>query len=136
MSGDGIISVRLPRTLLSTFRNWAASQGLSIHRAAIDLIYWMPDLDANELLSLPEPPKESDNPRVSLHVGLDSIDFLADVTSNSGLGTSSAFRRFLHAYLVDRTVEIVQRGRSWVLQLISQETREKTDEDEVGHAAS
>jgi hypothetical protein len=136
MSGDGIISVRLPQALLTTFRNWAASQNLSIHRAAIDLIYWMPDLDANELLSLREPPKESDNPRVSLHVGLDSIHFLAEVTSNSGLGTSSAFRRFLHAYLVDRTVEVVQRGQSWVLQPISQEPRKKTDGNECGHAAS
>jgi hypothetical protein len=60
MSGDGVISVRLPLSLLGAFRTAAAGQNLTIHEAARRLIAFISDLTQDELIKLKEPPHEFD----------------------------------------------------------------------------
>ena len=85
----------------------------------------LPSLKQTDLLSLRDPPTEQDNPRVSLHVGWDCVDFLSEATDGSPLRNSAIVRRLLYGLLVDGTVEFVQRGEHWELQVISRGSQEE-----------
>ena len=119
MSGDGLISVRMPRSLLDAFRAAAQRQGISIHEAARRLTERLPSLTGDDLRALKEPPREQDSPRVSLYIGWDLLDVLADATHESNLTNSSIFRRLLYGFLVTKQVAFVQQGNDWKLQIIS-----------------
>jgi hypothetical protein len=119
MSGNGLISVRMPRSLLEAFRASAKRQGISIHEAARRLTDNLPSLTRDDLRALREPPRESDAPRVSLYIGWDLLDVLADATRESYVTNSSVFRRLLYGFLVTKQVEFVQQGDNWKLQIVS-----------------
>lgn len=95
MSGDGLVSVRIPRSLLEALRASAQRQGISLHEAALRLTDKLPSLTRDDLRTLKEPPREQDSPRVSLHIGWDLLDVLADAAHESDLTNSSIFRRLL-----------------------------------------
>ncbi len=135
MSGDGVISARLPRSLLGVFRSAAEREGISIHEAARRLLSSLPSLTQDDFLSLREPPRELDNPRISLHVGWDVVDVLTEVSLGSRLLNSNVIRRLLFGFLIDKTVQFVQRGERWELQLISQEMAIENNGDNETHAA-
>jgi hypothetical protein len=118
MSGDGVISVRMPRSLLEVYRAGADAKGLTIHDAARSVIDDLPDLTAEELDNLKEPPQEDDSPRVSLYVGRRYVDALNEVTCDSTLSVSSIFRRILYGLLVSGTVEFVQNGDGSYLTIV------------------
>jgi len=65
MTGEGIINVRLPRSLLETLRATADSQGLAIHQAARRLVGALASLSHDDLKGLKEPPWELDSLRIS-----------------------------------------------------------------------
>jgi hypothetical protein len=119
MSGDGLISVRMPRSLLDAFRAAAQRQGISIHEAARRLTGKLPSLTRDDLRALTEPPRESDTPRVSLYIGWELLDVLADAAHESNLTNSGIFRRLLYGFLVTKQVEFVQQGDNWKLQIVS-----------------
>lgn len=110
MSGDALISVRLPRSLLGIFQAAAERQGHSIHSAARSVIDALPSLTHDDLKTLKEPPREIDNPRISLYVGWRYLDALTATTRNSTLSVSSIFRRILFGLLITRTVQFVQHS--------------------------
>jgi len=118
MSGDGLISVRMPRSLLDAFRVAAQRQGISIHKAARRLTERLPSLTGDDLRALTEPPREQDSPRVSLYIGWDQLDVLADATQESNLTNSGIFRRLLYGFLVTKQVAFVQQGDNWKLQIV------------------
>jgi hypothetical protein len=64
MSGDGLISVRLPRSLFELLRAALQRSGRDLHGGARFLISYLDCLSPNELASMPEPPNETENPRV------------------------------------------------------------------------
>lgn len=121
MSGDGVVSVRLPRSLLGAFRDAADQRGLTIHTAAQHVVAALSSLTPDDLRSLSEPPREIDTPRVSLYVGWRYVDALTAATRNSPLSVSSIFRRLLFGLLICKTVEFVQpAGKSnYVFRLIN-----------------
>jgi hypothetical protein len=119
MSGDGLISVRMSRSLLDAFRAAAQRQGISIHEAARRLTGKLPSLTRDDLRALTEPPRESDTPRVSLYIGWELLDVLADAAHESNLTNSGIFRRLLYGFLVTKQVEFVQQGDNWKLQIVS-----------------
>lgn len=121
MSGDGVISVRLPRSLLDAFRASAERQGIGMHEAASRVTSYLPSLTTDALMTLREPPRELDTPRVSLYVGWDGVDVLASLTSASVLTNSCIFRRLLYGLLVTKEIEFVQHNGHWKLQIASQE---------------
>jgi hypothetical protein len=131
MSGDGVISVRLPLSLLGAFRTAAAGQNLTIHEAARRLIAFISDLTQDELIKLKEPPHEFDSPRVSLYVGWRSIDTLTRETKNSALGNSNIFRRLFYGLFVTKELEFVQQNYQWKLRIVNRNNGEKSTFAEV-----
>ena len=118
MSGHGLVSVRLPRSLLEGPKTSAQRQGISIHEAARRLTDKLPSLTRADLKTLKEPPREQDAPRVSLYIGWDLLDVLADASHESNLSNSSIFRRLLHGLLVTKQLEFVQQDDNWKLQIV------------------
>ena len=120
MSGDGLVSVRIPRSLLEALKASAQRQGISIHEAARRLTDKLPSLTRDDLRTLKEPPREQDSPRVSfLYIGWDLLDVLADAAHESDLTNSSIFRRLLYGFLVTKQVEFVQQNNDWKLKIVS-----------------
>jgi len=119
MSGHGLASVRMPRSLLEALRASAQRQGISIHEAARRLTEKLRSLTWDDLRTLQEPPREQDSPRVSLYIGWDLLDVLADATHESNLTNSTIFRRLLYGFLVTKQVEFVQQHDKWKLQIVS-----------------
>ncbi len=124
MSGDGVISVRLPLSLLGALRATAQEHCTSIHEAAARWISYLPSLSPDDLRTLKEPPRELDTPKVSLYVGWRVVDALTVATRNSGLTNSTIIRRLLYAVLVTDDLEFVQQNDRWKLQITKSKTSE------------
>jgi hypothetical protein len=127
MSGDGVISVRLPLSLVGALHATAQEHGISIHEAASRWISYLPSLSRDDLRMLKEPPRELETPKVSLYVGWRIVDVLIVATRNSGLVTSSIIRRLLSAVLVTDDLEFVQQNDRWKLQITKSKSGEKSD---------
>jgi hypothetical protein len=104
MSGNGLISVRLPRSLMAAFEENAARTGIDVHEAARRLIHSLGEVSDDELISLPEPQRESDNPRISLYIGWPQIETLAAVSERTQLSMSQIVRRLIYGAVVGRSV--------------------------------
>jgi hypothetical protein len=122
MGREGIISVRLPRSLLAAFRASAERQGISIHTAARWLLAHLLSFGPDAVKPLREPPRELDMPRVSLYVGWNAIDELEVATAGGFLTNSSILRRLLYGLLVTKELEFVQHNQHWKLQSASRKT--------------
>lgn len=118
MSGEGLISVRLPRSLMAVFRGSVSRAGIDIHSGTRRLVCALERFTPDELRWLPEPPKELDNPRLSLYVGWQCIDILAESNRQSQLSTSSVIRRLIYALLVNRSIQFVQNTDTKELRLV------------------
>ena len=103
MGGEGLVSVRLPGSLLAAFRASTDRQGITVHHAARSLIAGLESLTTDNLKALREPASEVDAPRVSLYIGWDLLDVLADATRESNLTNSSIVRRLLYGFSCDQT---------------------------------
>jgi hypothetical protein len=103
---------------LEVFRAGTARARLDLHDGARYLISGLRSLIPDELTSLPEPPKELDNPRVSLYVGWQCIDVLAEVSHRTQLSASSVIRRLVHGLLISGSIEFVQKNGIRELHLV------------------
>jgi hypothetical protein len=119
MSGDGVVSVRLPSSLRASLEFQATCQGITVHEAAKRLLAGLSSLSDAELRSLPEPPKEFTNQRLSLYVGWKQLDGLHNLSRISRLSFSGIFRRLLHALLVTHRIHFVQKepGKPFYLEI-------------------
>jgi hypothetical protein len=117
MSGDGVINVRLPKSLLETFCIVTDRQGLTRHEASRRMIVMLPDLAVNELKQLKDPPHEPYTARVSLYIGWRAVDILTAATHDSTLTNSTIFRRLLYGLLVTKELQFVQQNGDWRLQI-------------------
>jgi hypothetical protein len=129
MSGEGVISVRLPKSLLRLFRAIVKQRGMTPHEAARGLLDALASLTQEGLRSLKEPPHELENPRTSLYLGWRRIDVLCAATRNSTLTNSSIFRRLLYGLLVSKQIEFVQHGTQTKLQFVRTQVNENTLSD-------
>jgi len=132
MSGEGLVSVRMSKSLSSLFGGIAERQGLSVHEAARRLISRLQSFTPDELKSLKDPPREPGMARLSLYVGWDLIDLLTDAAHDSNLSHSSIFRRLLYGYLVNGEIEFVQKGKDWKLQVVSEKRHENSVPERAG----
>jgi hypothetical protein len=126
MSGEGIISVRLPRSLLGAYRASAKRQAISIHEAARRVLSFVLSFGPDNIKSLPEPPRELDTPRISLYVGWNAIDQLEAATAGGFLTNSRIFRRLLYGLLITKEIEFVQKNEHWKLQIASRKSIENS----------
>jgi hypothetical protein len=126
MSGDGVVTVRLPLSLLGAVRATAQEHGISIHEAASRWVSYLPSLSPDDLRALKEPPRELDTRKISLYLGWRVVDALTVATRNSGLTNSTIIRRLLYAVLVAHDIEFVQQNDRWKLQIAKSKNGEKT----------
>jgi hypothetical protein len=117
MSGDGLISVRFPRTLLENFRTALQRWGRDLHSGTRLLVSHLDKLPTHELASLPEPPQELDNPRVSFYVGR-WVGTLTEISQKTGLPVSSVIRRVVYGLFVTRSLGFVQHSESKQWRLV------------------
>lgn len=117
MSGDGVLTVRLPLSLLAAFRAESQRQGISINEAARRVIAFLPTLVQNDLVALPEGPRELETPKVSLYVGWRAVDILTVVTRDNGLTNSTIVRRLLNGLLISHEITFVQQDEHWKLTI-------------------
>jgi hypothetical protein len=119
MSGDGVVSVRLPSSLRVTLEFQVTRQGITVHEAAKRLLEGLSSFSDADLRSLPEPPKEITNQRLSFYVGWKQLDGLHNLSRISRLSFSGIFRRLLHALLVTHRIHFVQKepGKPFYLEI-------------------
>jgi len=119
MSGEGLISVRFPRSLLGVFRAGISRVGVDLHTGARYLISGLQNLTPDELIAIPEPAQELDNPRVSLYVGWALMDILAEFCQKTHLSTSSIMRRLIYGLFIQRSIRFVQHSGNKEWRLVS-----------------
>jgi len=140
MSTQGLISVRIPRLLLDAFRVAASCSKRTVHGAAGFLILGMKGLTPDQLSAIPEPPQESDNPRVSLYVGASCVSALREASQKTQLSVSSIVRRLAYGLFVDKSIRFVQNSSSQEWPLVSVQRSSEIGclnrEGEKPHAAS
>jgi hypothetical protein len=119
MSGDGVVSVRLPSSLRATLEFQVTRQGITVHEAAKRLLAGLSSFSDADLRSLPEPPQEIANQRISFYVGWKQLDGLNNLSRTSRLSFSGIFRRLLHALLVTHKINFVQKepGKPFYLEI-------------------
>ena len=120
MSEEGLISVRLQKTLVNALQAATQQQGVNIHEGSGRLISRLPSLTVDELRALKDPPRELGMARLSLYVGWDSVSALSEAARDSNLSVSTIFRRLLYAFLISGQLRFVQRGERWRLQIVSE----------------
>jgi hypothetical protein len=136
MSGEGILSVRLPLSLLGILRAIAGQQSMTIHETARRVLAGLSSLTPDQLRELKEPPREIASQRISLYVGWPLMDELAEMTQDAALTNSAVFRRLLYALLVTNQVLFVQQNGSWKLQIVSPKNAEKNSTQGTGKPLS
>jgi hypothetical protein len=119
MSGEGVVSVRLPGSLRVTLEFQVTRQGITVHEAAKRLLAGLSNFSDADLRSLPEPPPEVTNQRLSFYVGWKQLDGLHNLSKISRLSFSGIFRRLLHALLVTNRIHFVQKepGKPFYLEI-------------------
>jgi hypothetical protein len=117
MSGRGLISVRIPRSLLYAFRTASSCSKRNLHGAARFLILGSKGLTPNQLSAIPEPPQEPDSPRVSLYVGSRCVAVLTEFVGRTKLSASSIVRRLAYGLLLNKSIRFVQNptNNEWIL---------------------
>lgn len=140
MSGQGLISVRIPRSLLDVFRAAALRSKHTLHGGTRTLISGMRGLTSDQLAAIPEPPQELDNPRVSLYIGAQCVGALAEAAQKTRLSASSIVRRLAYGLFVNKSIRFVQNSTSkgWILVSVQNgsEIGRLNQKGETPHAAS
>jgi uncharacterized membrane protein YdbT with pleckstrin-like domain len=108
MSGRGLVSVRLPESMLSRLRLAAHRQGVSANSFARTVVDGLAGLSGSQINEIPEPPVEAANPRLSVYLGQDRVEVLNAAATSSGISPSSALRKALHAALTRNLIPSVQ----------------------------
>jgi len=132
MSGDGLISVRFPRSLLELFRAQASRSRRSLHDAARFLISHLGDIAPGELVLIEDPPPEGDDPRVSLYVGQRWTQALAEISQKTHLSVSSVIRRLTHGLFVTGSLKFVQQNNQWRLVSLPNGARNNGSQNNSG----
>ena len=111
MSGAGLVSIRLPRSVMEAFEANALHAGIDKHEAARRLISSLDTLTDDQLIGLPEPPRESDSPRLSLYLGWPHTQTLATVSQRTQLPISCIVRRLIYGLAVTGAIQSVTTGQ-------------------------
>lgn len=118
MSGYGLISIRIPRTLVAALLSGTRhADSADLHGRARLLLSCLKDFSPDDLILLPEPPREMDSPRISLYVGRYRT-VLSELTARTQLSKSSIFRRIAYGFFVTRSVRFVQHRATKDWQLV------------------
>ena len=117
MSGAGLVSIRLPRSVMEALEANSLRAGMDKHEATRRLVLHLEQLTDDQLANLPEPPRELDNPRVSLYVGWPQTEALAAVSRRTQLSTSCIVRRLVYGLVASGSIDLDQSEESPELHL-------------------
>ena len=129
MSGDGVLTVRLPLSLLGALQAEAQRQGITIHEAARRVISFLPTVSQDDFVALPEATRELRAPKVSLYVGWRVVDVLTAATQKNGLTNSSIVRKLLNGLLISHEIKFVQQDEHWKLKIMLKKNTAKNHSD-------
>ena len=108
MSGRGLVSVRLPESMLGKLRLAARRRGMSTNEFARTGVGVLVGLSGSQIMEIPDPPLEAANPRLSLYLGQEELQSLNAAATSSGLTASGVLRRVLNAALTKNLIPPVQ----------------------------
>lgn len=126
MSGRGLVSVRLPQSMLD--RLWATTrqQGLTVNQYARNVVAGLAGLNGPQIRQIPEPASESRNPRLSVYLGDAGVQTLSSAALASGISPSSVLRRALSSamtanlqFSADGSVTEGEQRFSWLWLLLA-----------------
>jgi len=109
MSGRGLVSVRLPESMLVKLHLAARRRGMSTNDFARTVVDGLVGLSGSQIQEIPEPPLEAANPRLSLYLGQERLQVLHAAATSSGLSPSSVLRRAQNAAVTKNPIPPVQR---------------------------
>ena len=109
MSGRGLVSCRLPESMLERLGTVATGRAMSTNELARTVVDGLPGLSGSQIRSIPEPRLEATNPRLSLYLGQEGLQVLNAAATSSGLSPSSVLRRALNAAVTRNLITPVQR---------------------------
>jgi hypothetical protein len=112
MNGGTTIVIRLPASLLRSFRVVAAWESVKEDEVCRRIICGLSGLTDADLRSLPEPPREHRYLELKIELDWRSLDRLSDANRVSKMTNSSIFRRILYAFLITRKVHFVPRDNA------------------------
>lgn len=126
MSGHGLVSVRLPQSMLHKLHVTAGRRGLRTNELAQIIVNGLEGLSGSQIREIPEPSLEATNPRLSVYLGQKGLQVLNTAATSSSLSPSSALRRALNAALTTKSFSPVQplakqkeESLSWLSILIA-----------------
>ena len=108
MSGRGLVSVRLPESMLGKLRLAARRRGMSTNEFARTGVGVLVGLSGSQIMEIPDPPLEAANPRLSLYLGQEELQSLNAAATSNGLTASGVLRRVLNAALTKNLIPPVQ----------------------------
>ena len=108
MSGRGVKSVRLPRSLLKKRRAESSERGKTLHNEIRAVVCRIEHFDVSQLRGLPNPPHEPNPVRLSLYLGPEGVNRLNAAARKSGLTSSTLLLRLLYALPEIRRIKFVQ----------------------------
>jgi hypothetical protein len=108
MSGRGLVSVRLPESMLERLRLAARRQGVSTNDFARTVVDGLVGLSGSQIREIPEPPSDAASLRLSVYLGQERLQVLNAAATSTGISPSSALRRALNAALTRNLIPSVQ----------------------------
>jgi hypothetical protein len=116
MSGEGVIAVRLSRSLSVLLCMAADWEGVTVHVAARILLSVLRSFTPAELKALKDPPRELGQERISPYADWRLIGAPMAVTRNIILTKSAIFPRLHSDLQFTKEIEFVQHGARGKLQ--------------------
>jgi hypothetical protein len=121
MSGRGLVSVRLPRSILQRLHSTARGRGMTTNQLARIVVSGLVGISGSKIREMAEPTLESVNQRLSLYLGSEGVEVLNAASARSGLSASRVLRRAFgatfatgHVLTVQRPGEQSEQSASWI----------------------
>ena len=108
MSGRGLKSIRLSRSLLNKRHAESVRRGKTLHQEIRAVVARVEHFDIAQLRSLPDPPHEPNPVRLTLYLGPEGVNRLDSAARKSGLASSTLLVRLLNALPELSRVKFVQ----------------------------
>ena len=117
MSSIGLVSVRLPVSLVAVFEEMVRRQGISTHEGGRRLLAGLAHLTPADLAVVAEPRTTDKALRISLYVGEPALVRLESVARSTGLSRSTVLRKLFFGLLVTGSLRFVQNPDTGRFQL-------------------
>lgn len=116
MSGEGVVTVRLPVVLVDKLRATAQRANMTVHQMTRQIICRLPAFSNLDIDLLDNPPSGLKTLKISLYLGPEAVDALSSIAWVFRMSSSETLRRILFAFLITEILRCVQVGEDWKLR--------------------